>query len=310
MWLLDTCFDAWHCHKIANNVTSWATQDTMICDLPEHSKMQPNHPDPMGLSLDYMAECKVFDGIWLDLYNLCHFYILGMTGDPLEFPTPWEPVMHSQVRDLLKSARSIGHPYMILVHSTDSVTTVSLLRELHTATCLRCLQVDLGDKSVKMFCPFCMYMGVNDLSYLNHIIIAHYNASYGCRKCLKQALMSSSDLHNQMKVCLGFAKKPAAGSDSKPSSGGGGNGSQGSSSTRATPKKQASKAPATDSQGSSALTASQMTPCHSGHDKSHPSKSHKDLKSKKDSSGNKKKKHASPARKDSSHKSHKHSSRH
>ena len=29
VWLLDTCFDAWHCDKIANNVTGWVTQDTM-----------------------------------------------------------------------------------------------------------------------------------------------------------------------------------------------------------------------------------------------------------------------------------------
>ena len=58
---------------------------------------------------------------------------------------------------------------MILAHSTNSVTAVSLLRELHMATYLRCLQVDLWDKSVKMsFCPFCTYAGVNNLSYLNH----------------------------------------------------------------------------------------------------------------------------------------------
>ena len=79
-------------------------QDTMICDLPEDSKTQPNHPDLVRLPLDYMAEGKVFDSIWLDLYDLCHFYILGMTGDPLELPMPWEPVTHGQVRDLLKSA--------------------------------------------------------------------------------------------------------------------------------------------------------------------------------------------------------------
>ena len=137
---------------------------------------------------------------------------------------------------------------------------------------------DLHDKSVKMsFCPFCMYVGMNNLSYLNHIIIAHYNTSYGCRKCLKQAFMSSSALHNHKKVCLRFDKKSMAGSDSKPSSGSRGDSSQGSSSTRATPKKQASKAPAANSQGSSTPTALQMTPHHSGHDKSHCSKPHKDL---------------------------------
>ena len=196
---------------------------------------------------------------------------------------------------------------MILVHSAYSVTAVSMLQELHMAACLRYLQVDLWDKSIKM--SFCAYAGMNDLSYLNHIIIAHYNANYGCRKCLKQAFMLSSALHNHKKVCLGFDKKSAAGSDSKPSSSGGGNGSQDSSSTRATPKKKDSKASANNSQGSSAPVALQMTPRRSRHDKSHHSKPHKDSKSKKDSSGNKKKGHVSPTRKGSGHKSHKHSGR-
>ena len=169
------------------------------------------------------------------------------------------------------------------------------------AACLRCLQVDLQDKSVKMsFCPFWAYAGVNDLSYLNHIIIVHYNASYGCRKCLKQAFVLSSALHNHKKVCLRFTKKPAAGSNSKLISGSGGDGSQGSSSTRATPKKKDSKTPATNSQGSSTPTALQMTPCHSRCHKSYHSKPHKDLKSKKDLSGDKKKKkHVSPTGKGS-----------
>ena len=141
----------------------------------------------------------------------------------------------------------------------------------------------------------------NDLYYLNHIIIAHYNTSYGCGKCLKQAFVSSSALHNHKKVCLRFiTKKPAIGSDSKPSSGRGGNGSHGSS-TWAIPKKKDSKAPTADSQGSCAQPASQMLPCHSGRETSHHHKSHKDSKN---LSGNKKKKKkdVSPARKSSSHK--------
>ena len=263
--MLDIRFDAWGRDKIANGVAVWATRDAMICDLPEHSKMQPNHPDPMGPPLDYMGKCRVFDGIQLDLYDLCHFYALGMTGDLPEFPTPQEPDTCSQVRDLLKLARSIGQPYLILAHSADSVTAISMLRELHTATCLRHLQVDLRDKSVKLILPLLRLRRGNDLSYLNHIIIAHYNASYGCGKCLKQAFVSSSALHNHKKVCLKFAKKPTTGSDGKPSSGGVGDGNQGSGSTRATPKKKDSKAPTANYQGTSTPTASQTTPCRSGH---------------------------------------------
>ena len=161
-----------------------------------------------------------------------------MTGDPFEFPAPQEPATHGQVRDLLKLAHAIGRPYLILAHSVDSVTAVSLLRELYTATCLRRLQVDLRDKSVKLsFCPFCAYAGGNDLSCLNHIIIAHYNANYGCGKCLKQAFVSFLALHTHKKVCLGLTTRKATGVlDSKPS-GGRGNSDRGSSS-KATPKKE------------------------------------------------------------------------
>ena len=180
-WQLDTNFNAWRCKKIAKGIAGWATRDTMICDFPKHGKVQPNHPDPVGPPLDYMHECQVFDDIRLDIYNLCHFYILGMIGDPPKFPTPREPITHRHIRDLLKLAHAIGWPYLILAHSTDSVMAVLLLRELHTTACLWQLQVDLQDKSVKLsFCPFCAYAGGNDLSYLNHIIIVHYNVSYGC----------------------------------------------------------------------------------------------------------------------------------
>ena len=70
-WQLDTNFDAWQREKIAKGIAGWATRDTMICDLPKHGKVQPNHPDPVGLPLDYMGERQVFDGIQSDIYDLC-----------------------------------------------------------------------------------------------------------------------------------------------------------------------------------------------------------------------------------------------
>ena len=152
-----------------------------------------------------------------------------------------------------------------------------------------------------------MYTGRNDLSYLNHIIIAHYNASYGCGKCLKQAFVSSSTLHNHKKVCIRLIpKKSTGGSGGKPSSGGG-DGIHGGSS-KATPKKD-SKAPAADSQGSSTLPALQTSPCHSGQEMSHCHKSHKDSKDSGEKK-KKKKKDASPAEKRSSHEACKDSGHH
>ena len=250
-----------------------------------------------------MGECQVFDSIQSDIYNLCQFYILGTTGDPPEFPTPWEPTTCGQVRDLLKLACAISWPYLIMAHSADSVTAVSLLRELHMAACLWQLQVNLWDKSMKLsFCPFCAYAGRNDLSYLNHIIVAHYNVSYGCGKCLRQAFISSSALHTHKKVCLGFASAKTAGVlDGKPNSGGGDSGSRASS--KATPKKDGKVAVA-NSQGLSAPSASQPSPHRSRWETSHHHKSHKSHK--KDLSKKQKKENdTSPARKSARHKVHK-----
>ena len=157
---LDMNFDAWQCKEITKGIPGWVTRDTMICDLPEHGKVQLNHPDPVGLPLEYMHDHQVFDSIRSDIYDLCQFYVLGTMGDPPKFPAPQEPATHGQIRDLLKSAHAIGQSYLILAHSADSVMAVSLLRELHTTMCLWQLQVNLCDKLVKLsFCPFCTYAG-------------------------------------------------------------------------------------------------------------------------------------------------------
>ena len=179
------------------------------------------------------------------------------------------------------------------------MTAVSLLRELHTTACLQRLQVDLRDKLVKLsFCPFCAYAGGNDLSYLNHIIIAHYNVSYSCGRCLKQVFISSSALHTHKKVCLGFPSKRASGvPDDKPKSGGGNSGHGASS--KATPKKDG-KGTAANSQGSSAPSASQTSPRRSRRGTSHHHKSKKD-----DGERQKKAAGASPAQKSRGHKARK-----
>ena len=98
----------------------------------------------------------------------------------------------------------------------------------------------------------------NDISYLNHIIITHYNVSYSCGRCLKQAFISSLVLHFHKKMCLGFPSRKAAGVlDGKSKSGGGDSGLGGS--CKATPKEDGKGATA-NSQGLSTPSASQPLP--------------------------------------------------
>ena len=126
----------------------------------------------------------------------------------------------------------------------------------------------------------------------------HYNASYGCGKCLKQAFVSSSALPTHKKVCLRFTSEKAARVlDGKPSSGRGDNGCGGSS--KATPKKDG-KAATANSQGLSAPSASEPSPCCSRWENFHCHKSHKDLGEKRNKVND-----VSPARRSARHKAHK-----
>ena len=47
------------------------------------------------------------------------------------------------------------------------------------------------------------------MSYLNHIVIAHYDMRYGCGKYLKLVFKSGQQLKVHKKVCKGFKKKAA-----------------------------------------------------------------------------------------------------
>ena len=200
----------------------WAMQDAMTCNHAKHGN-KVKHPDPVGMPLGYMVSHKVFKPLKADVYALCHFYQLGENGDPPPLPVPHKPATRVQVCDLLKTACQHGQPNILMAHTQDSVTAVCLLHELHEVASLQHLAMEMvaeGGKEKVLFCPFCQYVGSNDMSYLNHIVIAHYDTSYGFGKCLKLAFKSRQQLKVHKKVCKGFKKKAADKLAEKPASSG------------------------------------------------------------------------------------------
>ena len=65
------------------------------------------------------------------------------------------------------------------------------------------------------FCPFCLYHGSNNLSYMNHVVIVHYNAAYGCGKCMKAVLLMGQQLKSHLKTCAGISKDDTASSSDR-----------------------------------------------------------------------------------------------
>ena len=77
-----------------------------------------------------------------------------------------------------------------------------------------CVEGDPPNKhSTKLcFCPFCQYSITNDQSFLDHVMRAHYQANYGCRKCLGEVCGESQPMECHLQECKGLPD--AAKSDS------------------------------------------------------------------------------------------------
>ena len=216
--------------RTARALKQWDKRDKMTCDHVEPGK-GVRCPNLLGMPLDYMESHEVFKSLKTSEYDLCHFYKVELSGDFPEFPTHCEPVTNDHMHGFLEKAWEFSQPNLLVAHSQDTV--FCLLCKLHNNASLRCLKMgtdtEAGGKIKRKlsFCPFCQYSGSNDPSYLNHIICMHYNASYGCRKCLKEVFPTGQQLTVHIKCCKGLkmevtedklATSPAKGASSSSSS--------------------------------------------------------------------------------------------
>ena len=113
-----------------------------------------------------------------------------------------------------------------MVFTEESTTTVFLLWALHDKDSMKCLTLemkpgkqDTDSKPVRrlVFCPMCLYHSSNDLSYMNHVVVMHYNVAYGCGRCLKAVLLMGQTLKAHLRSCEGFPKDNTASSSDQES---------------------------------------------------------------------------------------------
>ena len=200
---MDVGFGTWWDQKIKDSLEQWSKWDTMTCDYADPAK-KAKSLDPLGTPIDYMENCGIFKMMKTSKFDLCHFYQVGESGDFQKFPKPHEPATSDHVCSLLENAHKKGCPNLVVVLSQDAVTAVALLKGLHTSVSFLCLKMETpaeaaGKPMQKLsFCPFCQYCGSNYPSYLNHIICAHYEASFGCGHCLDKVYSSGQVLNKHI----------------------------------------------------------------------------------------------------------------
>ena len=192
----------------------------MTCD-HEYPCKELRHLDPASPPLDYMKHHRVFKAKKSNECDLCHFYCVELSGDLPTFPSLCDPATREMLEDFLLKAQALGHPNLIVAFVWDSATAVCLLQELHSKDNIRHLPMepksDMGRKATKKlsFCPFYLYQGSNDLSYMNHIMCGHYYANYGCGQCPKEVFTMGQQLKNHLKICTGFPKTSTPSSPEK-----------------------------------------------------------------------------------------------
>ena len=170
-----------------------------------------------------MKQRGVFKAKKTNEYDLCRFYHMELSRNLPLFPSPCEPATHMMLEDLLRAARVLGCPNLLMAFTRYQATAVCLLQELHNKGSLKHLPLepksDADGKMVKKlsFCQFCLYNGSNDISYMNHIMGGHYSTAYGCGKCLKEVFLSGQQLKVHLRVCTGLPKGDTTSSSDKES---------------------------------------------------------------------------------------------
>ena len=120
-------------------------------------------------------------------------------------------MMSSQLKALLHKGRRQGCPLLIMAITGEVVMPHGLLSELHKLGALQCLLMKCEDdpadqpRTKTCFCPFCSYHCCNDSTFLNHIVLFHYDAGYGYGKCVEEVFITSQSFKVHLKECDGLS---------------------------------------------------------------------------------------------------------
>ena len=218
----DTAYATWKEKQISDGVKGIEERDQTI-NYYTDGKKRPKNPDPLGPPVSYMEDRGVFEPLTslTNTFGLCRFYRV----DP-NAPLPSGPVLPAtaeHVKRLVFLASTTPRRYVLLVFPGGTVTALGLLQELHTRKALVRIPIyQSGDAkdghgARVSCCLFCTYAIQNDPVYLNHIVCAHYDASFGCGSCLSAVTPSVQKMKDHIKECPGLTTLLTPSQESVPS---------------------------------------------------------------------------------------------
>ena len=217
----DTAYATWKEKQTSDGVKGIEEWDHMVNDYMDR-KRRPKNPDPLGPPVSYMEDRGVFQPLTslTNTFGLCHFY---RTDPNTPMPSgPVSPAMAEHVKRLVLLASTTPRRYVLMVFRGGTVTALGLLQELHTRSALVRIPIYQsgnakdGHGACMSCCPFCAYTIQNDPAYLNHIVCAHYDVSFGCGSCLSAITSSVQKMKDHIKECSGLTPLPMPSQESAP----------------------------------------------------------------------------------------------
>ena len=154
-------------------------------------------------------------------FGLCCFY----RADPnVPLPSsPISPATTEHIKRLVLLASATSRRHVLMVFPGGTATALGLLQELHTRKALAQIPIYQSGNAKDepgthvSCCPFCTYAIQNDPAYLNHIVCAHYDASFGCGSCLSVVTSSAQKMKDHIKECPGLTTLITPSQESAPS---------------------------------------------------------------------------------------------
>ena len=138
--------------------------------------------------------------------GLCRFYCTSPKKSNV-LTGPKSADCTRKIQGMVELAKGVRQPLTVVVFEGELVTPVCLLQDLHLCLTLSHIAIHtpeeakVGLMNHVSCCPICAYVVKNNNSFLNHIIVRHYQSSFSCGKCLKFMVADAQQMRRHIADC-------------------------------------------------------------------------------------------------------------
>ena len=108
---------------------------------------------------------------------------------------------------MVEMAKRVGRMLTVVAFEGESFSPVCLFQELHSRLTLSRIMIHtpdearMGVRNHMYHCPICTFMAINNIVFLNHVVVGHYWGSFLCGKCLASMAVTAWEMRRHFAGC-------------------------------------------------------------------------------------------------------------